>query len=274
MTRADVGGVALHWREWGAGPAIIALHPGPGTDGAMFGDWLVPLAETHRVIALDLPDHGLSGDSRPGERSLSGYARAVARFADHLGLAPYTLLGHSFGSFVALTQAVEIPGHAARVIASCGAADHRFFDGFEERIEALGRPDVLAAFEAEEDAETEADLRAAWAGQMPFFCADPDGPACRALIAQLEHVRFRVDVAMDPDAFADYDVSGSLAGVTVPVLAIAGAGDRATTPSDTGAIAVRAGDGRLVTIDGAGHFPYAERPEAWVAAVRAFVNRR
>jgi pimeloyl-ACP methyl ester carboxylesterase len=83
-----------------------------------------------------------------------------------------------------------------------------------------------------------------------------------------------VDVAMDPDAFADYDVSGSLAGVTVPVLAIAGAGDRATTPSDTGAIAVRAGDGRLVTIDGAGHFPYAERPEAWVAAVRAFVNRR
>jgi pimeloyl-ACP methyl ester carboxylesterase len=160
------------------------------------------------------------------------------------------------------------------VIASCGAADHRFFDGFEERVEALGRPEVVAAFEAEEDAETEADLRAAWAGQMPFFCADPDGPACHALIAQLEHVRFRVDVALDPDAFADYDVSGSLAGVMVPVLAIAGAGDRATTPADTGAIAVRAGDGHLVTIDDAGHFPYAEQPEAWVAAVRAFVTRR
>jgi pimeloyl-ACP methyl ester carboxylesterase len=272
VTRTDVGGVALHWREWGSGPAIVVLHPGPGTDGAMFGDWLVPLADTHRVIALDLPDHGLSGDSRPGERSLSGYARVVAQFADQLGLAPYTLLGHSFGSFVALTQAVEIPGHAARVIASCGAADHRFFDGFEERVEALGRPDVVAAFEAEEEAETEADLRAAWAGQMPFFCADPDGPACRALIAQLEHVRFRVDVALDGDAFADYDVSGSLADVTVPLLAIAGAQDRATTPADTGAIAVRAGAGDLVTIEGAGHFPYAEQPEAWVAAVRAFAT--
>jgi pimeloyl-ACP methyl ester carboxylesterase len=271
MTRADIGGVALHWREWGAGPALIALHPGPGTDGAMFGDWLVPLADTHRVIALDLPDHGLSGDSRPGERSLSGYARAVAAFADQLGLAPYTLLGHSFGSFVALTHAVELPGHAARVIASCGAADHRFFDGFEERVEALGRPEVVAAFEDEEDAETEADLRAAWAGQMPFFCADPDGAACRALIAQLEHVRFRPDVALDGDAFADYDVSGSLPGVTVPVLAIAGAQDRATTPADTGAIAVRAADGHLVTIDDAGHFPYAEQPAAYVAAVRAFL---
>jgi pimeloyl-ACP methyl ester carboxylesterase len=270
--RADVDGVALHWRESGSGPAIVALHPGPGTDGAMFGDWLVPLADAHRVIALDLPDHGLSGDSRPGERSLSGYARAVAAFADQLELAPYTLLGHSFGAFVALTQAVEIPGHAARIIASCGAADHRFFQGFEERVGAFGRPDVIAAFEDEEDAETEADVRAAWAGQMPFFCADPDGDACRALIAQLEHVRFRPDVAMDFDAFADYDVSGSLADVTVPVLAIAGAQDRATTPADTGAVAVRAADGRLVTIDGAGHFPYAEQPDAYVAAVRAFLG--
>ncbi len=106
---------------------------------------------------------------------------------------------------------------------------------------------------------------------MPFFCADPDGEACRALIAQLERVRSRVDVAMDGDAFADYDVSGSLGGVRVPVLAIAGAQDRATTPADTGAIAVRAGDGHLVTIDGAGHFPYAEQPAAYVAAVREFL---
>ena len=270
--RADVGGVAQHWREWGAGPAIVALHPGPVTDGAMFGDWLAPLGDTHLVIARDLPDHGLSGDSRPGERSLSGYARAGAAFADHLQLAPYTLLGHSFGSFVALTQAVEIPGHSARIIASCGAAARRFFTGFEERVEAFGRPDVLAAFEAEEDAETEADIRAAWAGQMPFFCADPDGDACRALIAQLQHVRFRPDVAMDFDAFADYDVSGSLADVSVPVLAIAGAQDRATTPAATGAVAVRAADGRLVTIDGAGHFPYAEQPDAYVAAVREFAS--
>ena len=272
MTRVDVGGVALHWREWGAGPAIVALHPGPGTDGAMFGDWLMPLAQAHRVIALDLPDHGLSGDSVAGERSLAGYARAVARFAEQLGLSPYTLLGHSFGSFVALTHAVELPGHAAGVVASCGAADHRFFDGYEERIEAFGRPDVTAAFDAEEEADTEADLRAAWAGQMPFFCADPDGDACHALVAQLDHVRFRVDVALDGDAFADYDVSGALAEVAVPVLAIGGTQDRATTTADAGAIAVRVPAGRLEVIDGAGHFPYAEQPDAWVAAVRTFVG--
>jgi pimeloyl-ACP methyl ester carboxylesterase len=274
VSRSDVGGVALYWREWGEyeAPPLIVLHPGPGTDGGMFGEWLAPLGDRYRVLALDLPDHGLSGDSRPGERSFSGYAAAVSAFAEALGLEDYTLLGHSFGSFVALTHAVEQPGAAARVIVSCGAADHRFFDGFEERVEALGRPDVVAAFQAEEDAETEDDLRAAWAGQMPFFCADPDGAACRELVAQLAQVHFRVDVALDPDAFDSYDVLGALDRVEVPVLAIAGRQDRATSPTDAGVIATRVRDGRLAVLDDAGHFAYAEQPGAYLAAVRDFLR--
>lgn len=266
-------GAELHWREWGAGPAIVALHPGPGTDGAMFGEWLAPLGDAHRVIALDLPDHGRSAAAAPDARGLAGYARAVCAFADALELAPYTLLGHSFGSFVALTCAVEHPGHAARVIASCGAASEAVFDDFEARVEAFGRPEVTAAFEAEEEAGTEADLREAWRGQMPFFCADPDGPACAALRAQLDAVRFRVDVALDEDAFEDYDVRAGLPRVDVPVLAIAGAQDRATPPGAAAEIAALAPRGEVVTIEGAGHFPYAERPDAYLAAVRAFAGR-
>jgi pimeloyl-ACP methyl ester carboxylesterase len=271
MTSVTVGRVELHYRERGSGEAIVALHPGPGTDGAMFGGWLEPLAGARRVIALDLPDHGRSGDSPPGARSLSGYASAVSAFADALALRPYTLLGHSFGSFVALTAAVEHPGHAARVVASCGAASEAVFEELEERVVAFGRPEVLQAFEDEEQAEGEADLRAAWAGEMPFFCADPDGAACRALVGQLDAVRFRVDVAHDEDAFDGYDVRDGLRRVAVPVLAIAGAQDRATPPSAAREIADLAPAGTFSLIDDAGHFPYAEQPDAYVAAVRRFV---
>ncbi len=267
-----VDGIELAWREWGTGEAIVALHPGPGADGALFGAWLEPLARTHRVLALDLPDHGGSGDSPPGARSLAGYARAVAGFADALDLRPYTLLGHSFGSFVALACAVDQPGHAARVVSSCGGPDEAIFDGFEERLSAFGRPEVTAAFEAEEEAGSEAELRTAWAGQMPFFCAEPDGAACRALIAQLDAVRFRVDVAHDGDAFGPFDVRTALGSVTVPVLAIGGAVDRATPPEGAAAVAANAADGRLAIVDDAGHFPYAEQPAAWTAAVRSFLG--
>jgi hypothetical protein len=89
-----IDGVELHWRKAGAGDAVVLLHPGPGSDDAIFLPWLEPLAATHRVLALDLPDHGSSGDSPPGARSLSGYARAVRGFADVLDLRPYILLGH------------------------------------------------------------------------------------------------------------------------------------------------------------------------------------
>jgi pimeloyl-ACP methyl ester carboxylesterase len=269
-----IDGVELHWREAGAGDAIVFLHPGPGTEGAMFLPWVQPLAQTHRVILLDLPDHGRSGDSPPGARSLSGYARAVAGFADALELGEYTLLGHSFGSFVALTHAIEHPGHAVRVVSSCGGASEDVFDGFEERLAAFGRPEVTRAFEDEDDVATEEELRAAWKGQMPFFCADPDGPACQALVERLDDVRFRVEVFRDSDAFGPFDMRAALADVAVPVLAIGGAEDRATPPDGAREVARCARDGRVVVIERAGHFPYAEQPEAYLEALGDFLRVR
>lgn len=269
MPIVAVDGVELHVRDAGDGPAIVLLHPGPGPDGAIFLPWLAPLAETHRVVIVDLPDHGGSGASPPGRRSLSGYAAAVRGLADALGLESYTLLGHSFGSFVALTHAVEHPGHAARIVASCGAASERAFDDLEARLRAFtaGRPEVWAAFEAEEEATSEAELRAAWRGQLPFFCADPDGPARAALAERLDAVRFRVDAVRDEDAFDGYDVRAALRRVEVPVLAIAGAEDRVLLPEHSEEIADLAPRGTLRIVERAGHFPYAERPEAYLAAL-------
>lgn len=264
-----VDGVDLHVRDLGEGPPVVLLHPGPGTDGAIFFPWLEPLAQAHRVLAVDLPDNGRSADSPPGRRSLSGYAAAVRALADALELEGYTLLGHSFGSFVALTHAVEHPGHAARIVASCGTASEAAFDDLEARLRAFTahRPEVWAAFEAEEAAGTEDELRAAWKGQMPFFCADPDGPACAALVERLDAVRFRVDVAHDEHAFDGYDVRDALRRVEVPVLAVAGAEDRILPPPCSAEIAELAPRGELRVVERAGHFPYAEQPEAYLEAL-------
>lgn len=269
MPSVTVDGVELHYREAGEGRPLVLLHPGPGTDGAMFFPWLDPLAQTHRLLALDLPDNGRSGDSPPGRRSLAGYAAAVRAFAEALALEDYLLLGHSFGSFVALTHAVEHPGHAAAVVASCGAASRTVFAEVEDRLRAFttDRPEVWEAFEAEERVTTEDELRAVWKGQMPFFCADPDGPACAALVEHLDEVRFRVDVVRDEEAFEGYDVRERLPSVAVPVLAIGGADDRIIPPEESAEIALLAPQGELRVIDQAGHFPYAEQPEAYLEAL-------
>ncbi|HEY8582847.1 MAG TPA: alpha/beta hydrolase [Capillimicrobium sp.] len=267
MPSVSVDGVELHFRDLGDGPPIVLLHPGPGTDGAIFFPWLEPLAEAHRVLALDLPGNGLSG--APTDPSLSGHARAARGFADALELEDYTLLGHSFGAFVALTQAVEHPGRAGRVIASCGAASEAAFDAFDERLTAFAadRPAVLAAFEAEDDVETEEQLRAAWKGQMPFFCADPDGPACAALVARLDEVRFSVAAVRAAEQLGELELLDALGSVEVPVLAIAGDEDRCIPAEHSAAIADAAPRGELVVVERAGHFPFAEQPEAYLAAL-------
>lgn len=271
MPSVDVEGVELHFRDLGEGPPIVALHPGPGIDGAIFLPWLEPLAQAHRLLLLDLPGNGRSADAP--DRTLSGYARYARGFADALALDDYTLLGHSFGSFVAMTQAIEHPGRAARLVVSCGAATESVFDGLEERVAAFDatRPGTAAAFDAEEEASTEAELRAAWKGQMPFFCSDPDGPACEALVDRLDEVRFRVEAAHAMEELGALELLDALPAVAVPTLVIAGADDRIFALDAAERIAAAIPGAELRVIERAAHFPYAEQPEAYLEALASVV---
>ncbi|MGE5155872.1 MAG: alpha/beta fold hydrolase [Betaproteobacteria bacterium] len=56
------------------------------------------------VIAPDLPGYG-SSQPLPGQHSLTGYADVVEQLRSRLGLARFTLLGHSLGGSIALVYA-------------------------------------------------------------------------------------------------------------------------------------------------------------------------
>ena len=65
----------------------------------------------------------------------------------------------------------------------------------------------------------------------------------------------------------------ALATSEIPVLAIAGEHDRGTPPAAARRIAATAPRGELVILDGVGHFPFAEAPEAYWGAVRGWLDR-
>src|ERR671917_1647225 len=108
--------MALFYRELGSGEPIVLLHPGPGLDGTVFLPGVEQLAERHRVLLADLPGNGHSPDGDRDEWTLAGFARAVERLAGELELRDWTLLGHSFGGFVALQHLVDFPRSAAPLI--------------------------------------------------------------------------------------------------------------------------------------------------------------
>ncbi len=89
----------LHVDARGSGPPLVLLH-GFTQTGRLWGRFGDLLAESHTLLAIDLPGHGDSGAVRadlPTSASLVGEA-----VRSQVGDAPCALLGYSLGARVAL----------------------------------------------------------------------------------------------------------------------------------------------------------------------------
>jgi proline iminopeptidase len=70
-----------------------------------------------------------------------------------------------------------------------------------------------------------------------------------------------------------YDVTARLAEITAPTLVLVGRDDFVTPPSQAERIRRGVPDAELVVFERSGHHPYAEEPDAFAAAVRAWLAR-
>ncbi|HEY5936084.1 MAG TPA: alpha/beta fold hydrolase, partial [Kofleriaceae bacterium] len=112
-TFVEIGGVQVRYRDAGTGPAVVLLHG----YGASSDSWLpvIPaLAKAHRVIAIDLKGFGWT--TRPeGDYSPDAQATLAWGVLDKLGVKDVAIVGHSWGSSVALAMAVAQPQRTRRV---------------------------------------------------------------------------------------------------------------------------------------------------------------
>jgi proline iminopeptidase len=255
---------------------VVLLHPGVGLDGSVFLPGAKRLAATHTLYLVDLPGNGHSPDGNRDDWTLAGFADALDRFVRKRRLEDWTLLGHSFGGFVAMQYLVDFPGSAGRLIASCTDADEEPapgapqdpFEGLPEDVAAS----VRAAFEREAEVESVDDCRRLWLDQMPFFVGAPD--RVERLRAAFSDVAYRVEIQRDGERdWGELHALGALRESAIPVLAIAGEHDRATPPAAARRIADTAPRGELLVIEGTGHFPFAEDPEAYWGGIAAWLER-
>jgi len=254
---------------------VVLLHPGVGLDGSVFLPGAKRLAQTHKLLLVDLPGNGHSPDGNRNAWSLAGFARAIDDFVRRRKLEDWTLLGHSFGGFVALQYLIDFPGSASRLIASCTDCDEEPapgvpedpFEGMPEDVAAS----VRAAFEREATVETVDDCRRVWLDQMPFFVGAPD--RVERLRAAFANVAYRVEIQREQRDWGELHALGALRECNIPVLAIAGERDRPQPPANARRIAEAAPQGELVVLDGAGHFPFAEDPEPYWDTLRDWLAR-
>lgn len=105
-----VNGVRLHYLERGEGTPILLLHG----NGTMIEDWIVSglfdaLAKTNRVIAVDRPGFGHSERPRSRIWTPATQARLFLEAMHQLGAERPLVVGHSFGTQVAVEMALAEP---------------------------------------------------------------------------------------------------------------------------------------------------------------------
>ncbi|MFC7514764.1 alpha/beta fold hydrolase [Herbaspirillum sp. GCM10030257] len=117
----QVDGVRLHYVERGQGQTVVLLHG----NGLMIQDYetsgLIDLASrNYRVIAFDRPGYGYSERPRTTIWTPQAQARLIHRALLHMGIENPILVGHSWGTLVALSLALEQPDYVRSLVLLSG----------------------------------------------------------------------------------------------------------------------------------------------------------
>ncbi len=117
----EVDGVRLHYLERGEGPALVLLH-GNGLCANDFelSGLLDKAAQHHHVIAFDRPGFGYS--ERPADTSWTpeAQARLICQALHALRVERPIVVGHSWGTLVALAMALDFPKYVRGVALMSG----------------------------------------------------------------------------------------------------------------------------------------------------------
>jgi pimeloyl-ACP methyl ester carboxylesterase len=99
-----IDGVRLHYKDQGHGPAILLIHGSMG-DTIDWDGWVDVLSPRYRVIRIDLPGFGLSGEISNGNYSIDRSLSLIDGLMDTLQLERFAIAGVSYGGPVAFRYA-------------------------------------------------------------------------------------------------------------------------------------------------------------------------
>jgi pimeloyl-ACP methyl ester carboxylesterase len=120
-TFASINGVRIRYRDnGGEGPAVLMTH-GIGESLEFWHRQFDGLGPPLRLIAWDMPGHGLSDESADA-MSLEGQADVAWKLLDQLGVERVHLVGNSLGAAMSLRMADQMPARVGSLVLANSAA--------------------------------------------------------------------------------------------------------------------------------------------------------
>ncbi|GAB4304653.1 MAG: alpha/beta fold hydrolase [Roseovarius sp.] len=245
-----------HGHDTGRPPLLIA-H-GLFGSGRNWGVIARRLADRGRVVAVDMRNHGRS--PWHATHSYPELAADLAEVIAHLG-GPADVVGHSMGGKAAMVLALSRPELVRRLIVA-DIAPVAYGHSQSQHIAAMRALDLDAIARRSEARE-----------QLAARVADPQLAAF--FVQSLDIAKHRWMLNLDtleaemPRILGFPRIDGRFAG---PTLFLSGAASDYVRPEHRPRIRELFPNARFARIPGAGHWLHAERPRAFEAAVRAWLD--
>ena len=272
MPRVTANGLNIHVQQAGSGPDVVLIHGLTGDLSIWFLSRTIPvLAQTHRVTAYDLRGHGYTDAPAEGYTSLD-HARDLIGLLDVLNIDRARLVGHSFGAVIAVHAAVVAPERVEALVLS-----DPYFPALRH-LEDVSRWGHWQNFRKQAEDAGVALSSDTWYDLTSFFD--------QVLHLDDERLlRFRQAVGLPglnrvlrlarttcgrDSKLADGLAAEQVARVSQPCLALYGANSPFLTTADY--LIEHLPDCRGLRIPAAQHRAPEENPEAFVEAVREFLE--
>ncbi|MGF7151923.1 pimeloyl-ACP methyl ester carboxylesterase [Sphingomonas zeicaulis] len=271
----DVDGVRLHYVDQGNGPVVVLLHG----NGVLLQDFIASgvlglAAKHHRVIAFDRPGFGYSDRPRTTIWSPQAQADLLLRALQRIGVEHAVVVGHSWGTMVALAMALERPKAIDGLVLVSGY----YFATARPDVVLLSAPavpgagDILAA--------TISPIAGRLMGPIGVKASFAPAPVPKKFAAFPVDMTFRPTQVRATSAETAMMVPAAIAlsrrydELAMPIIAIAGDGDLIAHPSKHAErLAATYSTVELRTVAGQGHLLHYAVPEMVVTAIDAVLAR-
>jgi 3-oxoadipate enol-lactonase len=237
---------------------VLVLSPSLGTTTDLWESVLPGLAARCRVLRHDLPGHGAS-PVPDGPVRIEDIARGVLALLDELVIERASFCGLSIGGMVGQWLGANASERIDGLALCCTGAKLGSREDFLARAELVRREGTGVTVEG---------ARERW-----FTPACRDAAAARRILVQLAEIPAE-GYAACAEAVGEWDFRDQLNRVAPGALLLFGEEDPVTPPEVRETLIQGIREAQVAVVAGAAHLANVEQPEAFTAAVLAYLEER
>lgn len=268
-----VGEVELHVERYGKGQPLVALHGGPGLNLEPFKPTLPLLTDRNEIVLYDQRGCGRSASGPPEKLcDIATHITDLENLRKACGFESMSLLGHSYGAYLAIAYAATHPQRIRSLILICPTPPRQEtpeeLHSWHKHLSSNMRREIGNISKSKLPLNKKANKRLRII--LPLYFARTE------TLEEFHRRDIQISGIMAErcgPVLMQRDLRPAVADLTMPVSILAGAEDLRTPPAYAGEIAALAPTAQLTVMDGVGHFPFMERPNAFLAFMREALGR-